>query len=175
MYPDYDNLYVTVKADKLEDITRYYGYLGWERVAVKEHKIYLDELNLTFRRPHDIAYKDERQLMQVYLDEALNGLARMRVGFCPKSVAFTVIFSLLSCGAIIAGLCLAFILGGLWLRGGIVIAALGLALAVFTSVTAVMSFKKEKAARRGRVRKLNGTVERVCEAAQKLGGESSDR
>lgn len=175
MYLDYDNLYVTVKADKLEDITRYYGYLGWERVAVKEHKIYRDELNLSFRRPHGIADKDARQLMQVYLDEALNELARIRARYCPKSVAFTVIFSLLSCAAITSGLCLAFILGGLWLWGGIAIAAFGGALAVFTTVTAVISFKKEKVARGKREIELNNTVMRVCEAAKKLGGESLDR
>lgn len=175
MYPDYDNLYVTVKSDKLEDITRYYSYLGWERVAVKEHRIYQDELNLSFRRPHGVADKDARQLMQVYLDEALNGLAKLHAAYCPKSVAFTVIFSLLSCGAIAAGICLALILGGPWLWGGIAIAAFGGFLAVFTLAVSVISFKREKIARQKRENMLNETVDRVCEAAIRLGGERDDR
>lgn len=175
MYPEYDKLYVTVKADRLDELTAYYGRLGWERVEVKEHKIYLDELNLAFRRPHLIDHKDERQLMQVYLDEALNALAKMRINSCPVSTAFCVIFSLLSAAAIAAGLCLAFIRGGLWFGGGLAIATLGGALALFTLITSVISFKREKRAGKERAEKLNKTVENVLLAADKLGGENNDR
>lgn len=175
MLPDYDKLYVTVKADRLDELTDYYGRLGWERVEVKEHKIYSDELNLAFRRPHLIDHKDERQLMQIYLDEALNALAKLRVNACPVSTAFCVIFSLLSVAAIAAGLCLTFLRGGLWFGGGIAIAAFGGVLALFTLVTSVIFFKRERKAGNERADKLRATVAKVMEAADKLGGDINDR
>lgn len=174
MHPDYDKLYVTVKADRLDELTSYYGRLGWERVEVKEHKIYLDELNLAFRRPHFVEHKDELQLMQVYLDEALNGLAKMRARPCPYSTAFCVIFSLLSVAAIITGLCLALVRGGNWFYGGLCISACGGALALATLITSIIAFRREKRAELEYAEKLRETIKNVLQAADAFGGDESD-
>lgn len=106
---EYDNLYVTIRQDKAEDCLRCYRSFGWEVFACEEHRIYYNLLNFSLRRPHKIDNKDELQLLQVYLETALNNIGKLERKPRPLTVTICSIFSVIVAGLIIAGLCFALI------------------------------------------------------------------
>lgn len=106
---EYDNLYVTIRRDKAEDCMRCYRSFGWEVFSCEEHRIYYNLLNLSLRRPHKISNKDELQLLQVYLETALNTIGKLERKPRPLTVTIWSLFSVIIAGLIVAGLCFALI------------------------------------------------------------------
>lgn len=104
---EYDDLYVTIRRDKLDDCLRYYRALGWEVFSFEEHKVYYNLFNIVLRRPHKIEGKDELQLLQVYLETALNSIGRLERKPRPLTVTVVTVFTVLIAGLITVGLCFA--------------------------------------------------------------------
>lgn len=171
---EYDNLYVTVKKDRADEVTSRYAALGWERVSAEKHPYYFNELNLQFRRPHKTPYREEKQLLQVYLENAMNGLSSYEVNPYPKTTVYGLTGGLLLAAIIAAGICLAFILGGIWFTAGIITASSGAALYIPYAVFFVKIKRKEKLKGKLNSEENKRIIDSVCAAAAKMEAASNE-
>lgn len=87
-YKDYDTLKLYARKDRSESIIEHYKLFGWELVDKVDNARYEDTIDLTFTRPHKIENKDELQLLQVYMEERLNELAKLEKNKYSKSLIF---------------------------------------------------------------------------------------
>lgn len=76
-FNNYDTLNLFVKKSKHQDVIKTYKTLGWKLIDEKENNKYGDIVDLTFLRPHTLQNKDELQLMQVYVEDNLNEIAKL--------------------------------------------------------------------------------------------------
>ena len=91
-YMNYDSLTIYVKHQKKDEIIEYYKILGYTLCEVQENKRYEDIVDLTFTRPHKIENKDELQLLQVYMEEKLNEMAKLEKHKNSKTTIFGLCF-----------------------------------------------------------------------------------
>lgn len=161
---EFDYIYVTVKSGMVEKVTEGYEALGWECVKTEVHSRYFDEQNIIFRRPHVIDHKDERQLMQVYLENALNGLGKLVSKPYPKTTAFLVVIGLILLAAVIFGVTVTLVWNGIWFACGIVVAVLGLLAYVPYGVAAKKLCDYERRKRIALEKKYYTTVKKICKS-----------
>ena len=76
-YNNFDKLNLFVKKQKLQDVINTYSSLGWKLVEKKDNKKYVDIIDITFLRPHNLKNKDDLQLIQVYVEDNLNDIAKL--------------------------------------------------------------------------------------------------
>jgi len=143
-YNKFDYLHITVKDKKLDDILSCYGALGWEVVFRDEDPKYFDIMHVIFRRKIDISDKDERQLLQVYIEGALNQIGKVWVNPTVKCFFFTIFSCLLALGVIAGGLCIIFLLDGVAADiFGIAVCGFGVALFIPIIILSVLLYKRE--------------------------------
>lgn len=171
---EFDYIYVTVKSVTADKITKGYETLGWECVKKEVHSRYFDELNLTFRRPHLIEHKDERQLIQVYLESAVNGLGRLSSNPRPATTAFLVVVGLLLLGIVGLGVSVVFLWDGIWFTVGIVSACVGLLLYIPYGIIAVKLYGFEKSRAEKLKTEYIETAERVCAEGIRFLGDTNE-
>ncbi len=166
---EYDNLYVAVRSDKTEDIIYYYRTFGWEKVNEGRRKINL--VDMSFRRPHRIENKDELQLLQVYLETALNTVGRLERMPRPHTLAFILVSAFFSLGLVAAGLCLKFILAShVYAALGWLFVGLGCVCAAAAAVISVLLYFDEGRTNDSRLQEAKTEIAAVCARAKKLIG-----
>ncbi|MBD5585547.1 MAG: hypothetical protein HDQ88_10730 [Clostridia bacterium] len=169
-FKDFDELTVTVKSDRAEEITAYYSSLGWKKAEEAESKRFFNEINLTFHRPHGIENKDDLQLLQVYLDNGLNGLAKLNASPYPLTLSLGITFGLIFSALVAFGVCLAVLVGGIWLAGGISIACIGGVSLVVYGFTMRKLFLKERERSKIKRAELERTISAVISEGERLRG-----
>ena len=158
-YNNYDYLDATVKKHSMEQLIAHYKVLGWEYLDGRDDKIYYDIKHIVLRRPHAIAYKDELQLLQVYLESAWNRIGKAEANPCPRTLFAGLFFGIISLAAIILGL-----LGGLGIfkyitsLQGYFLCGAGVALAVINAAICLKYRKYE----------LNKTAQEVETAVHEI-------
>lgn len=165
----YDFLNVTVRRDKARELVRYYRTFGWEKTSASVRGSYESMLDMSFRRPHKIENKDELQLLQVYLETALNTVGRLERIPRPRTLAFNLIFSLFNAALIIAGLCIALISSSFsCIVAGWILTALGCVLIVPVVYCTVKLYHIEGMAVRARLKAADHEIEEICAEAQRI-------
>ena len=109
-YRNYDRLFVTVKLNKLDELEECYRALGWECVDSRDDSVYRGRVHLVYRRPHRIENKDKLQLLQVYLESALNDEGRLESRAMPLTAATGIITGFVTLALVALGLCLMYLL-----------------------------------------------------------------
>ena len=166
-----DNLTVTVKSDFYEEILSCYNSLGWECVEAKENAQNGAETDLTLRRPHVIPYRNERQLLQVYLENSINGMAKLFAQPCPKTTAFAVIIGLCCLALMGLGLTAIFLYAETMFVYGIVIAVLGALFLIPYSFVVNALFKSERAKTAKSISEYQRVIDGVREAGKRLNND----
>lgn len=110
-YKNYDYLCVTVKREALAYLESFYLALGYETIEEEEHRIYFNEINVTFRRPHKVKNKDRLQLLQIYIESLVNDFGKYSSRRRPHALAFGISTCFLSAALVALGLALAFAFG----------------------------------------------------------------
>lgn len=174
-YNDFDTLKLYVKKNKVDDLKKSYSCFGYELTSESPNNKYEDIVDLEFERPHKISNKDELQLLQVYMEENVNKLAKTEKNKHSKSTIFGLIFG---------PLCLAFVLFGaylvlkvqtpLGLIFGVVSIILGIAVGIVTTIVSIEISKKEKITFEEIKNQLNSNTSEICAKAKKLlGGQNA--
>lgn len=170
-YNDFDTLKLFVKKDKYEEIVSNYKTFGWELAEKKENNKYEDIFDLTFERPHKIENKDELQLMQVYMEEKLNNLAKLERNKHPKTTSYGLIFGTFGLLFLLNGLLHIFnITPSIGLVGGIVMASFGLIFLISTAIVIPKLFKKENVYFETKSNQYKFEIVEICKKASSLSG-----
>lgn len=168
-YRNYDRLFVAVKLNKSEELGRCYRALGWECVERRDDKIYRGRVHLTYRRPHRIENKDELQLLQVYLESALNDEGRLNGKSMPLTAAVGIITGLFTLAFLVTGLCLMYILGTpVTYAAGIIFLACGVAMFLLSLTVTLKVFFKEREKRRSKLLQARAEIAAVLKEAALL-------
>ncbi|MCD8295139.1 MAG: hypothetical protein LUE27_07865 [Clostridia bacterium] len=163
---EYDHIYVTVRRDKLKDLKVCYEQFGWEEVECQEHKVYDNLLDMTFRRPHKIADKDELQLLQVHLEEALNAVGKYEKAPKRKTRAFVSCLGVLAFLLLAIGLPLGIVSGTASYKViGYVMAAAGVIIIPMVSVFGVKLWRYENRTYERRLKISRELVIGICHNA----------
>ena len=142
---DYDVLTLYVNKTKTEEVIEHYKIFCWDLVKETENERFEDVVDLTFQRRHNIENKDELQLLQVYMEDNLNSVAKLERNKHLKSIIFELTFGPIGLALITLGLLFCFhILPVLGLIGGIVLAVLGLVCEVLIAIFVPLMVKKER-------------------------------
>lgn len=166
---EYDNLNVAVRRDKVHDLMRYYRALGWENTAVREYGSSGRLLDMSFRRPHFIAQRDQLQLLQVYLETALNTEGWLERMPRPKTFFFCLFGGLLSLALIAAGLSFVFLAQTLRpFVFGWVLFGMGAAFALTDALFTVQFYRLEGVVVAKRWKEAKEEIERVCAEAERI-------
>lgn len=171
---EFDYIYVTVKNGMSERVTAGYEALGWECVKTEFHSRYFDERNLTFRRPHLIDHKDERQLLQVYLESALNGLGKLITKPYPQTAAYLIAVGAILLSFAVFGIIAILLLGGAWFAWGIAVTVLSFLLFVPYVIAAKKIYDSEKRKRREREKEYISTIKNICKSGIRLLGDGDE-
>lgn len=168
-YENYDSLHVTVKKAKIDELIAHYAAFGWECIDYEEDGLYDDIIHLSLRRPHKIEHKDELQLMQVYLESALNKKGGAEANPCPKALAFGLTLGAVALTMIIVGLYYGFLTANKTLSVlCFVLAGVGGVVALLTAIFTVKICKREKQAARLAIEVADCEISVVCERAAAL-------
>lgn len=170
-YENYDSLFVTVKLNKLDEIEKYYSALGWECVDSRDDKIYGDIIHLTLRRPHFIAQKDKLQLLQVYMEAALNDVGRLEANPRPKTLFVASICTLLLIAITVPGILLVLLAekAALHTAGIVFLAAAGVQLVIGLTLF-IKTFKGEGKTARLRLESARAEIAEVYNQASLITG-----
>lgn len=170
----YDELSVTVKSDRAEEITVYYSSLGWQKAEEEGSRRYFNEINLSFRRPHYVENKDDLQLLQVYLDNSLNGLSKLTVSPCPLTISLGITFGLIFSALVALGVCLAVLVGGVWFWGGIAVACIGGLSLIAYAVLIFRLYLKESKRSKIKIAEFKRIISAVTAEGERLRGVANE-
>lgn len=165
---DFLDLYV--KKEKSQEIVRRYRIFGWQLEKASENNLYEDLVDLTFSRPHNIPNKDELQLVQVYMEEKVNEIAKEEHHKHSKSIALGLSCGVLGLVLIALGLLFCFNILPLGLVAGILFSSFGCALWILGGIFIPMLVRRErKMFEKSHSIKLR-ELEEICEHARSLSG-----
>ncbi|MDE6356072.1 MAG: hypothetical protein K2L67_02400 [Clostridia bacterium] len=168
-YRNYDRLFVAVKLNKLEELERCYRALGWEREEKRDDKLHRGRVHLVYRRPHRIGNKDKLQLLQVYLEAALNDEGRLDGKSMPLTAVAGILTGLLTLGFAVAGLCLMYLLNNpVIYTAGIVFLACAVAMFLLSITVTLKVFFKEREKRKVRLLRARAEIVSVLKEAARL-------
>ena len=174
-YNDYDKLTIYVKKDKVDAILQKYEVFSWEVEDKKENSRYDDILDVTFCRPHKIPYKDELQLMQVYMEEEINTLAKKERHKHNKSTAVGLGCGLPGLAILVFGILNFFkLFPPMGLIVGILCTVIGLGATIFTSFVLPKMVKTENADFLGSCKTHNANIDKICNQVKTLLGGDDD-
>ncbi len=186
-YKNYDRLFVTVKLNKLEEPEKCYDALGWE--CVEKKTVRGGRVQINYRRPHRVENKDELQLLQVYLEAALNEEGKMDSRSMPHTAAVGIITGFLTVALVVLGLCLMFLTDNpVYFVAGIVFLSCAAAMFLLAVTATLKVFFKEREKRKARLLKaraeiaaalrkveaINGSREAIKEAAEEAAVSCSE-
>lgn len=167
-FNNFDKLNLFVKKSKHQDVVKSYTALGWELIEEKENNRYEDIIDLTFLRPHKLQNKDELQIMQVYMEDNLNEIAKLERNKHSKTTGLGLFLGsvalLLFCWA------LYLIIKPQLLVIGIILIAVSIILFVLEIIFLPKLFKKEKLSFNTKFTQLNSQIEEICKKANLLLG-----
>lgn len=168
-YERYDYLYAAIKKRSSVRLKDCYGAFGWEVLSRAEDDRYDDVLNVAFRRPHAIEHKDELQLIQVYMESALNDLGKTE-RYAHKKTFFAVLGAcLFTMGLIAAGICLLLFFNG---TPSLICSVVAFSLAVSAAVTlGILShklYKREDEVAKEKAKRAIDEIGDICKRAAAL-------
>ena len=175
-YKEYDKLHIYVKEGLVSNIIEYYKLLGWQFENKKENQRYEDIVDMSFYRPHNIENKDELQLMQVYMEEKLNALGKIKKRKHTLSTTLGLSSGILGLSMIVLGLLNVF--NVFWFLGfifGLIFSIAGGVLCISNSITLPKIIKKEKEKYQIQFDKINKELEEICQKAKTLTGVKDER
>lgn len=184
-YRDYDRLFVAVKLNKLGEVERCYRALGWECVDSRDDLVHRGRVHLTYRRPHRVENKDGLQLLQVYMESAMNDEGRLERRLMPRTTAVGVIFLAVALAFAIAGICLVlldyFNDKPLYYTAGIIFLMCAAATVVLGVIVTLTVFFKERDGRREKLERARTEIfaalneaEKICKVAVPAGAVVAD-
>lgn len=145
-YKNYDYINVSVKKSRAQALTDMYAAFSWEETSREEHRLYDDVFNLSFRRPHAMANKDELQFLQVCAESEFNSIDMLENHKHASSASIGGIFGLAGCALFACGIAVVCLFQTImYLISGCLLAASGVALGALTAATARTLFKGEEA------------------------------
>lgn len=176
MDDEYDRLYVTVRRDIRQELIGAYGMFGWEVAFCEERRVRGNLTDMAFRRPHKIARKDELQLLQVYMEAALNTVGRLEKTMRPRTAAYGLTSFFAVCALVAAGLCLMLLAGGAaCTAAGVLCLCVGGADALLAVCMTVRMYRREGKQSLARLEQARREISAVCAEAKKItqGGEDA--
>lgn len=172
---DFDTLTLYIKKARASKIIDNYKTFGWELVNEKENNQYEDILDITLKRPHKIENKDELQLMQVYLEDKLNSLAKLEKNKHPKSTSFGLIFGVFGTFLILLGALFGFkVLAGASLPISIFLSFIGIFFLLLTLIFIPKIYSKELKDYNQKHLMLEKDTKDICKKASELWGEKNE-
>lgn len=173
-FNNFDTLNLFVKKTKKQDVIHNYTKLGWKLLKEKENSKYEDIVDLAFVRPHFLQNKDQLQLMQVYLEDNLNEIAKLERNKYSKTTGLGLFLGsvalLLFCWA------LYLIIKPQSLLLGIFLIAISIILFVLEIIILPKILKKEKLSFDTKITQLNCQIEDNCKKANiLLGGKNEQK
>ncbi len=169
-YRNYDRLFVTVKLNKLDELEECYRALGWECVDSRDDSVYRGRVHLVYRRPHRIENKDKLQLLQVYLESALNDEGRLESRAMPLTAATGIITGFVTLALVALGLCLMYLLDNpvIYIAGIIFLTCSAAMLLLAVTVTLKVFFGENKR-RKTKLLHARAEIEAVLKEAAAIG------
>lgn len=169
-YRNYDRLFVTVKLNKLDELEECYRALGWECVDSRDDSVYRGRVHLVYRRPHRIENKDKLQLLQVYLESALNDEGRLESRAMPLTAATGIITGFVTLALVALGLCLMYLLDNpvIYIAGIIFLTCSAAMLLLAVTVTLKVFFSENKR-RKTKLLHARAEIEAVLKEAAAIG------
>ena len=165
----YDKHTIYVKTNKAQEISEKYKCFGWNLSDQVANRKYEDLVDLTFTRPHKVSNKDELQLLQVYMEERFNNLARSERNKNAKSTIFGLCYGMIALIIAILGtlICLEIIP---FYRFAVGIPLIVFAFAMFISEGIVLPriVKSENNEFKLEHSRLENELQQICSKAQKL-------
>lgn len=175
-YNEFDTFKIYVKESKRDEVVKNYEAFGYFITKEEPNKHYDDILNLEFERPHKIENKDELQLLQIYMEENVNKIAKLEKQKHSKSTTLG-----LSTGL----LCLAFIVLGAYLVlktqtainmiFGIISIVVGITIGILTIIFTTEITKKENKQFDENINLINQDTQKIISQAKKLAGGLYER
>lgn len=169
-YRNYDRLFVTVKLNKLDELEECYRALGWECVDSRDDSVYRGRVHLVYRRPHRIENKDKLQLLQVYLESALNDEGRLESRAMPLTAATGIITGFVTLALVALGLCLMYLLDNpvIYIAGIIFLTCSAAMFLLAVTVTLKVFFSENKR-RKTKLLHARAEIEAVLKEAAAIG------
>ena len=165
-YRDNDSLTLYVKKNKSEEIISYYNFFGWELVVQDDNSRYEDLIDLTFTRPHKMKNKDELQLQQIYMEEALNKMGKLERHKHSRITAFGLCLGVLSLISIFLGVYCGLKLKSLWgIIGGMLFAVIGVVAVVIEAFIFPKMYKRIDELYEIKHKDLELELRTICERA----------
>ncbi len=171
-----DKLTLYVKKIKAQSVIEHYQTFGWQLVNEEENSRYEDIVDLSFERAHNISNKDELQLLQIYMENDLNSLAKLENNKHPKTTAFGLFFGVIGLALVVFAALHGFkILNDLSLWICITMASIGCVMLLLTAIFIPKLYKKETLIFEEKSKQYQNNLKNICEIAKKyLGGESHE-
>lgn len=171
-YKNFDSLKLYAKKDKADEIIYNYKVFGWQLENNEENSRYEDIVDLTFYRPHKIANKDELQLLQVYMEDKLNSIAKLARNKFSLTISTALCLGVFSIVILTLGVLACFnVLPFLNLIGGILISTFGFILGVLAIILSPKIFKKEKEKFNLKYQTLQTELNTLHESVKTITGE----
>lgn len=169
-YRNYDRLFVTVKLNKLDELEECYRALGWECVDSRDDSVYRGRVHLVYRRPHRIENKDKLQLLQVYLESALNDEGRLESRAMPLTAATGIITGFVTLALVALGLCLMYLLDNpVIYTAGIIFLTCSAAMFLLAVTVTLKVFFGENKRRKTKLLHARAEIEAVLKEAATIG------
>lgn len=169
-YRNYDRLFVTVKLNKLDELEECYRALGWECVDSSDDLVYRGRVHLVYRRPHRIENKDKLQLLQVYLESALNDEGRLESRAMPLTAATGIITGFVTLALVALGLCLMYLLDNpVIYTAGIIFLTCSAAMLLLAVTVTLKVFFGENKRRKTKLLHARAEIEAVLKEAAAVG------
>ena len=170
-YNKFDSINVYVKGTLTEEIIESYKLLGWQLTEENENKKYEDIVDLTFIRPHNIENKDELQLTQVFMEEKINRLSKIKRHKHSFSFSLGLSYAVFGFALLCLGiLSVLNVIKDLGVTFGAILLSLGGILLVFGGILIPKIFKKEKVKYEKERSQLEKELHEICQKATTLTG-----
>ena len=170
-YNKYDTLKIYANKSKRDEIIYHYNLFEWEVYEEIDNARYEDTIDITFIRPHNIDNKDELQLLQVYMEERLNGIAKCDKDKYAISLAFSLSTGIIGLGFVVFSI-FAFLGYLLPMRNivGIISMTLGVMLLTIFAVLLPTLIKKDRNKFDTNIARLNKEIDEICDRVTVLKG-----
>ncbi len=165
---DYLELYV--KKAKAQHLVDQYRLFGWTLEHSQKNAHYEDLVDLTFSREHNIAKKDDLQLLQVYMEERVNATAKKEHNKHALSTTLGLCLGVLGLAMIILGVLILTRILTYELVSAIVLLFLGGASVVLNAVFIPKIVKRENSSFRAFYDKNMTEIAQINNAAKSLLG-----
>ena len=171
-FKDFDYQTIVVKKDKADEILKRYECLQWKVVEAREHAQYEDLIEVEIQREHNLKNKDELQLLQIYIENDLNQIAKAERNKHSKTTALGLLFGVFLVCFLASGVTLLCLMQNLttFIVSPILL-GFALGLIVLEAVLLPKIFKKEKIVFSEKLEKYNTQLDLACQNAMALSGD----